>query len=273
MSHQLLLLRHGQSTWNLENKFTGWYDCPLSPQGRDEAVAAGQILKQAQLVPDVIHTSVLTRAIQTAQLAAREIFGGDVLGDNAKREDGGTDNTNGAAPVVEWRRDWRLNERHYGNLTGLDKAETARKYGDEQVHIWRRSYDVQPPPITPDNPYNPNTDPLYTDLAGAGAGKDAGAGAGVFDIPLTECLADVTQRMLPCFNEVIAPDLLAGKLVLVVAHGNSLRALVKLLDELDDAAIMDVNIPTGIPFCYELDGNLKPVRNVSLDERYLQRSR
>ena len=236
MEYQLLLLRHGQSAWNLENKFTGWYDCELSEQGRQEALAAGVALKQAQLSPEVVHTSVLTRAIETAQLVTRAVFG-------ASDPDG-----------VEWRRDWRLNERHYGNLTGLDKAETAERYGTEQVHVWRRSYTVQPPPITEDNPWNPNRDPLYD---------------GMSEIPVTECLADVTQRIVPCFAETIAPDLLAGKLALVVAHGNSLRALVKHLDGIDDDAIAEVNIPTGVPFRYELNGDLHPLEAKPLEERYL----
>ncbi len=249
MGYQLLLLRHGQSTWNLENKFTGWHDSPLSEQGRTEAIAAGKTLKAAQLTPDVIITSVLARAIETAQLAAREIFGFDALAD--QQFDSQLDDR--TAQTVEWQQDWRLNERHYGNLTGLNKAETAKRYGDEQVHIWRRSYSVQPPPITEDNPWNPNSNPLYDAIP---------------EIPLTECLADVTKRMLPCFQEVIAPQLVAGKLVLVVAHGNSLRALVKHLDNIDDQTIPKVNIPTGIPFSYELGTDLKPIENIPLEDRY-----
>ena len=240
MNQQLLLLRHGQSVWNLENRFTGWYDSPLSGQGRAEAIAAGKVLKSAKLIPQVIHTSVLTRAIETAELAGREIFEVDDLSSHQ---------------AVEIRRDWRLNERHYGNLTGLNKAETAEQYGDQQVHIWRRSYSVQPPPITDDNPWNPNKSPLYSEIP---------------DIPQTECLADVTKRMLPCFDEVIAPDLLAGKLVLVVAHGNSLRALVKHLDNVSDNDIASINIPTGIVFMYELGSDLRPTSNIPLENRYLK---
>jgi len=240
MNQRLLLLRHGQSIWNLENRFTGWYDSPLSEHGRAEAIAAGKALKSAQLIPQVIHTSVLTRAIETAELAGREVFEVDNLSHH---------------PTVAIKRDWRLNERHYGNLTGLNKAETAEQYGDQQVHIWRRSYLVQPPPITDDNPWNPNQSPLYSNIP---------------NIPKTECLADVTKRMLPCFNETIAPDLLAGKLVLVVAHGNSLRALVKHLDNISDDAIASINIPTGIVFMYELDSDLRPSSNRPLASRYLK---
>ena len=199
MSRTLALLRHGQSTWNLENRFTGWHDCPLSEHGRLEARNAGQMLRRAGLNPDSVHTSVLVRSIDTAEIALSALRGKQAFGRGAAA----------GADEIEMRKDWRLNERHYGDLTGLNKDETRAKHGKEQVRIWRRSYAVPPPPITEDNPWNPNSDPRYAD----------------FNPPLCESLADVTERLLPCFEEVIAPDLRAGKSVLVVAHGNSLRAL------------------------------------------------
>jgi len=214
----LILLRHGQSTWNAENLFTGWWDCPLSEKGETEAREAGRLMADAGLAVDVLHTSLQTRAIATAELAL-EVMGLAWL------------------PV---RRHWRLNERHYGDLTGRDKAETAAKYGADQVHVWRRSYDVPPPPIAPDNRFDPNDDRRYADLP-----PDL--------LPQSECLADVVDRMLPYWYDGIVPDLAAGRVVLVAAHGNSLRALVKHLDGIADDAIAALNIPTGVPLVYELD--------------------
>ncbi len=218
MTATLVLLRHGQSTWNAENLFTGWWDCPLSEKGEAEAAEAGRLMAEAGLALDVLHTSLQTRAIRTAELALGAM---------------------GAAwlPV---RRHWRLNERHYGDLTGRDKAETAAKYGDDQVHVWRRSYDVPPPPIAADNRFDPNGDRRY-----AGLPPDV--------LPQGECLKDVVERMLPYWYDGIVPDLAAGRAVLVAAHGNSLRALVKHLDGIADEAIAGLNIPTGVPLVYELD--------------------
>jgi 2,3-bisphosphoglycerate-dependent phosphoglycerate mutase len=214
----LVLLRHGQSTWNAENLFTGWWDCPLSEKGEAEAAEAGRLMGSAQLDVDVVHTSLQTRAIHTAELALR-------------------------AMRLSWvpvRRHWRLNERHYGDLTGKDKAQTTAEYGADQVHIWRRSYDVPPPAISPDNEFNPNDDRRYADLP-----PDV--------LPQGECLKDVVERMLPYWYDGIVPDLAAGRTVLVAAHGNSLRALVKHLDGISDDAIAGLNIPTGVPLVYELD--------------------
>lgn len=247
MSHTLALLRHGQSTWNLENRFTGWHDCPLSEHGRQEARNAGLMLKQAGVNPDAVHTSVLVRAIDTAEIVL------SVLGGNQAFGVGTTERK------IEMRKDWRLNERHYGDLTGLNKDETRAKHGKEQVRIWRRSYAVPPPPIADDNPWNPNNDPRY---AAMGPSAD-------ITPPLCESLADVTERLLPCFEEVIAPDLRAGKSVLVVAHGNSLRALVKHLDGISDDDIPAVNIPTGVPMVYQLDDDLRPTQQKDLVDRYL----
>ena len=219
----LVLLRHGQSTWNLENLFTGWTDVPLTEQGRGESVAAGRLLKAEGVRPDVLHTSLLVRATETAELALREA---------------------GLAwlPV---RRSWRLNERHYGALQGLNKAETSAKYGEDQVKVWRRSYDVPPPPLAGDDERHPRHDPRYADLAPE-------------QLPATECLKDVVDRMLPYWYDAIVPDLRRGLVPFVVAHGNSLRALVKHLDGISDQDIPELNIPTGIPLVYELDGDLKP---------------
>jgi 2,3-bisphosphoglycerate-dependent phosphoglycerate mutase len=225
----LVLLRHGQSTWNAENLFTGWQDVPLSPAGEAEATRAGQLLaaEGEDLDLRILHTSVLTRAIRTAEL------------------------TLGAAgrswlPV---RRHWRLNERHYGALQGLNKAETAARHGADQVKRWRRSYDIPPPPVEPGSEHHPVGDPRYRDVP-----PD--------DLPLTECLADVVARVVPYWEDDIVPDLLAegarGGAVLVVAHGNSLRALCKHIEAIDDEAIVDLEIPTGIPFSYELDDDLRP---------------
>lgn len=243
MSRTLALLRHGQSTWNLENRFTGWHDCPLSEHGRREARNAGLMLKRAGVNPDAVHTSLLVRAIDTAEIVLSVLGGEKAFGGSATK----------VVIEIEMRKDWRLNERHYGDLTGLNKDETRAKHGKEQVRIWRRSYAVPPPPITDDNPWNPNGDPLYAAITP----------------PLCESLADVTERLLPCFEEVIAPDLHAGKSVLVVAHGNSLRALVKHLDGISDDDIPGVNIPTGVPMVYRLDENLRPTQQKELADRYL----
>lgn len=218
MSATVVLLRHGQSTWNAENLFTGWWDCPLSDQGEDEARSAGRLLATAEVTLDVVHTSLQTRAIRTAELALAEMG-------------------------LSWlpvRRHWRLNERHYGDLTGRNKAQTAAKYGEDQVFTWRRSYDTPPPPISDDNDHDPNGDRRYADLA-----PDV--------LPASECLADVVERMLPYWFDAIVADLAVGRTVLVAAHGNSLRALVKHLDDIADDAISALNIPTGVPLVYQLD--------------------
>ncbi|WP_071286553.1 phosphoglyceromutase [Mycolicibacterium llatzerense] len=216
----LILLRHGESQWNEKNLFTGWVDVDLTDKGRAEAVRGGKLLVEQGVLPDVLYTSLLRRAITTANLAL----------DAADRH------------WIPVHRDWRLNERHYGALQGLDKAETLAKYGQEQFMSWRRSYDTPPPPIEKGSTYSQDSDPRY-------AGIDA---------PLTECLADVVKRFVPYFEQTIVPDLKAGKTVLIAAHGNSLRALVKYLDGMSDDEITGLNIPTGIPLKYELDENLKP---------------
>ncbi|GAA2407417.1 phosphoglyceromutase [Mycolicibacterium llatzerense] len=216
----LILLRHGESQWNEKNLFTGWVDVDLTDKGRAEAVRGGKLLVEQGVLPDVLYTSLLRRAITTANLAL----------DAADRH------------WIPVERDWRLNERHYGALQGLDKAETLAKYGQDQFMSWRRSYDTPPPPIEKGSTYSQDGDPRY-------AGIDA---------PLTECLADVVKRFVPYFEQTIVPDLEAGKTVLIVAHGNSLRALVKYLDGMSDDEITGLNIPTGIPLKYELDENLKP---------------
>ncbi|EGD55385.1 phosphoglyceromutase [Gordonia neofelifaecis] len=217
----LILMRHGESEWNASNQFTGWVDVALTEKGRAEAVRAGELLVEHDLLPDVLYTSLLRRAIITAQIAL----------DTADRH---------WIPVV---RDWRLNERHYGALQGLNKAETKAKYGDEQFMLWRRSYDTPPPAIEADGEYSQVGDPRY---------------AGI-EVPLTECLQDVVKRLIPYYTEAIEADLRAGKTVLVAAHGNSLRALVKHLDGISDADIAELNIPTGNPLRYDLDENLRPV--------------
>lgn len=234
MGATLILLRHGQSTWNKENLFTGWYDCPLSEQGRAEATAAGTTLAEAGLLPTVVHTSVQTRAVVTADLALEQM----------------------GRTWIPVRRHWRLNERHYGDLTGRNKAETAAKYGDEQVHVWRRSYDTPPPPIGADNAFDPNDDERYASLAPE-------------VVPSGECLKDVVERMLPYWFDAIVPDLRAGHVVLVAAHGNSLRALVKHLDEIPDDTIAGLNIPTGVPLVYELGDDMRPAERLAVDDRYV----
>ena len=228
-TYKLVLLRHGQSTWNLENRFTGWVDVPLTDLGREEAREAGRQLKEAGLLPDVVHTSLLLRAIQTANVALEE----------AERL------------WVPVERSWRLNERHYGALTGLNKAETAERHGEAQVKVWRRSYDVPPPPVERSSPYHPANDERYRYLP-----EDV--------LPATECLKDVVERMLPYWYDNIVPDLLTGRVILVAAHGNSLRALVKHLDGMTDEEVVELNIPTGVPRVYELDKRMR-----SLGWRYL----
>ena len=220
----LILLRHGQSQWNASNQFTGWYDCDLTPKGEGEARASGKALAEAGLLPDVVHTSMQTRAIRTAELALAEMDRSGV-------------------PV---KQDWRLNERHYGDLTGLDKAETRQRYGDEQLNAWRRGYRTPPPPIADDNPWNPNRDPRYAHLP-----------PGL--IPTSECLADVVDRLMPYWHDALVPDLQAGRTVLISAHGNSLRALAKHLDRIDDESIAALNIPTGMPLVYEMGPDMMPV--------------
>ena len=227
----LVLLRHGESTWNQENLFTGWTDVPLSDRGWQEASDAGQLLKDAGLRPAVVHGSVLIRAIQTTQVALRPL-------------------------ELNWipvKRSWRLNERHYGALQGLNKKQTAEKYGEDQVRIWRRSYDVRPPELEPSDDRHPSRDPRYAALPPE-------------LLPATECLKDVVERMLPYWYDAIVPDLLLHPCVLVSAHGNSLRALVKHLDGVSDTEIVGVNIPTGIPLVYELDSGLRPMRHYYLGD-------
>jgi len=220
---KLVLVRHGQSTWNIQNLFTGWTDVDLAPLGCDEARQAGRELKREGIVPDLVFTSVLKRAIRTQWLMLEEL---DLLW----------------LPV---ERSWRLNERHYGALQGLDKAQTVERHGAEQVQIWRRSYDIAPPALARDDPRHPRFDPRYRAV-------DPG------DLPATESLKDTLARVLPYWSERIAPQLQRGHQVLIVAHGNSLRALVKMLDGLSEQAIIELNIPTGVPLLYELDDALRP---------------
>ena len=223
--YTLVLLRHGESEWNAKNLFTGWVDVDLSEKGRAEATRGGELLAEAGVLPDVVHTSLLTRAIRTSQLAL----------DAADRM------------WIPVRRNWRLNERHYGALQGKDKKQTLEEFGEEQFMLWRRSYDVPPPPIDPDDPYAQTFDPRYAALPPEAR-------------PDTECLADVVRRLIPYWEDVIvAEDLRAGKTVLVAAHGNSLRALVKHLDRISDEDIAALNIPTGIPLVYKLDKNMHPI--------------
>jgi len=224
MEYTLVLLRHGQSVWNLENVFTGWTDVALSDQGVEEARAGGRLMAEADLSFDVVQTSLLRRAINTAAIALDEMDLGWV-------------------PV---EKHWRLNERHYGALQGLNKKQTSDEFGPEQVHIWRRSYDTPPPPLEVSDPRHPLNDPRYAWMPPELA-------------PATECLADVVDRMLPYWYDEIVPAIRAGKRVLVAAHGNSLRALVKHLDDVSDEAITELNIPTGIPLVYRLDADLRPI--------------
>ncbi len=225
-SHKLVLVRHGESTWNKENRFTGWTDVDLSEKGVGEALKAGQELKKAGFVFDVAYVSVLKRAVKTLN---------GILGEMD----------------LDWipvHKDWRLNERHYGALQGLNKAETAQKHGEEQVKIWRRAYDIAPPPLEKSDERWPGHDPRYKDLDES-------------QLPLTECLKDTVDRFLPFWHDVLAPAVKSGRRVIVAAHGNSLRALVKYLDNVTDEAILELNIPTGMPLVYELDNNLKPLKS------------
>ena len=228
---QLVLIRHGESKWNLENRFTGWVDVDLTPVGKEQARDAGKKLLANGFSFDLAYTSVLRRAIETLWQVQQAM---DYMW----------------LPTVHH---WRLNERHYGNLAGLNKAETAEKYGAEQVHIWRRSYDVRPPEISLEDQQKLHLDPRYNKKMN------------LADIPRGECLKDTVHRVLPLWNESIAPALLAGKKPLITAHGNSIRALVKYLDEVSDTDIMDINIPNGRPLIYELNDNLKPIRHYYLD--------
>ena len=224
MTSTLILLRHGESEWNAKNQFTGWVDVDINSKGIAEAKRGAELLAAENLLPDVVHTSVLRRAIHTAYLAL----------DGCDRH------------WIPVKRSWRLNERHYGDLQGKNKAQTLEQYGEEQFMLWRRSYDTPPPPIANDAGFSQFHDPRYADLPSEAR-------------PATECLADVVARMLPYWYDAIVPDLRSGKVVIVVAHGNSLRALVKHLDAISDADIAGLNIPTGIPLLYELDDDLRPV--------------
>jgi 2,3-bisphosphoglycerate-dependent phosphoglycerate mutase len=223
MSYKLILLRHGESEWNAKNLFTGWVDVALSDKGRAEAARGGQLLKEANLLPDVLHTSLLTRAINTADIA---LASAGVVG-------------------IPIKRSWRLNERHYGALQGKDKAATLKEYGAEQFQLWRRSFDVPPPPIADDDQYSQKNDPKYANLDEP--------------LPKTECLKDVVARVIPYLNDEIKSDLVSGQVVLITAHGNSIRAIVKYLDDISDTDIAAVNIPTGIPLLYELNESFKPI--------------
>ena len=230
--HRLVLLRHGESDWNRENRFTGWTDVDLSEKGRVEARDAGRLMRAEKFEFDVAYTSVLKRAIRTLWIALDEM---DLLW----------------LPV---HRSWRLNERHYGALQGLDKAETAAEHGEDQVKIWRRSYDIPPPPLTPEDPRHPSHDRRYAELT-----RD--------ELPLTESLKDTVARFLPYWHEAIAPDIRSGKKLLIAAHGNSLRALVKFLDNVSETDIVELNIPTGIPLVYLLNADLKPLQKFYLGDQ------
>ena len=229
--HRIVLLRHGESVWNKENRFTGWTDVDLSDRGREEAKEAGSLLKQEGFTFDLAFTSVLKRAIRTLWITLDEM---DRM-------------------WIPVRNSWRLNERHYGALQGLNKAETAAKFGDQQVKIWRRSYDIPPPVLEASDPRAPGNDPRYRDLSPA-------------ERPLTECLKDTVARFLPLWNNSIAPEVKSGKRVIIAAHGNSLRALIKYLDGISDQDIVELNIPTGIPLVYELDADLKPLQHYYLGD-------
>ena len=226
MTSKLVLLRHGQSTWNAENLFTGWWDADLSEKGAEEARTSGRLMAESGVVPDLVHTSLQTRAIRTANLALDEM----------------------GLLWLPVKRHWRLNERHYGDLTGQNKAEATAQFGEDQVKVWRRSYTTPPPAITDGNQFNPNTDARYQQVP-------------VDVLPLSECLADVVDRMLPYWFDVIVPDLADGSTVLIAAHGNSLRALVKHLDGISDDDIAGLDIPTGVPLVYELDTDARPTEH------------
>jgi 2,3-bisphosphoglycerate-dependent phosphoglycerate mutase len=229
--HKIVLLRHGESAWNKENRFTGWTDVDLSEKGRAEALSAGRLLKENGFAFDVAFTSVLRRAIRTLWITLEEL---DRM-------------------WIPVHHSWRLNERHYGGLQGLNKAETAEKYGDSQVKVWRRSYDVPPPALDVGDPRTGAGDPRYADLSPS-------------ELPRTECLKDTVARFLPYWHDTIAPTVRAGKSVVIAAHGNSLRALVKYLDNISDADIVELNIPTGQPLVYELDDDLKPLKHYYLGD-------
>jgi len=232
MMYKIVLLRHGESTWNKENRFTGWTDVDLSEKGMEEARTSGKIMKNEGFQFDVAYVSVLKRALRTLWLALEEM---DQL-------------------WIPWIKTWRLNERHYGALQGLNKAETAALHGEEKVKIWRRSYDVPPPPLDEKDPRYPGNQAAYMDMDKK-------------DIPLTECLKDTVDRFLPYWHDTIAPAIKSGKKILITAHGNSLRALVKYLDNMTDEAIIELNIPTGVPLVYELDANLKPIKHYYLGDQ------
>jgi 2,3-bisphosphoglycerate-dependent phosphoglycerate mutase len=230
--YKVVLLRHGESDWNRENRFTGWTDVDLSEKGLGEAKAAGQLLKAEGFTFDFAYTSVLKRAIRTLWISLDEM-------------------------ELQWipvHRNWRLNERHYGALQGLNKAETAAKFGEQQVKIWRRSYDIPPPPLEKSDERFPGHDRRYSDMLPT-------------DLPLTECLKDTVVRFLPMWHDTIAPTIKTGKRVIIAAHGNSLRALVKYLDNIPDSEIVELNIPTGIPLVYELDASLKPIKHYYLGDQ------
>ena len=230
--YKIVFMRHGESTWNLENRFTGWTDVDLTEKGVAEAKTAGRVLKEAGFTFDVAYTSVLKRAIRTLWLAMDEMD----------------------AMYLPVKNDWRLNERHYGALQGLDKAETAAKFGDEQVLVWRRSYDTPPPALEKDDERTSFGDPRYASLSDE-------------QIPLTECLKDTVARVMPAWNDEIAPAIRAGKKILISAHGNSLRAIIKMLDNISDADIVGLNIPNGQPLVYELDADLKPIKHYYLGDQ------
>lgn len=229
--YKIVLIRHGQSTWNKEKKFTGWTDVELTEQGRQEAKEGARLLKEAGFTFDLAYTSVLKRATETLDIVLEEM---GLLG-------------------IPIKNSWRLNERHYGALQGFNKVEMAQKVGEEQVHIWRRSYDIRPPALTVDDPRYSGNDPLYADLDEK-------------DIPLTECLKDTVERFMPYWLEEIAPSIKEGKKIVISAHGNSLRALVKYLDNVPEDEIVNLNIPTGVPLVYELDENLKPIKHYYLGD-------
>jgi 2,3-bisphosphoglycerate-dependent phosphoglycerate mutase len=229
--HKLVLLRHGESTWNRENRFTGWTDVDLSDKGVEEAKLAGQVLKKEGFTFGLAFTSVLKRAIRTLWITLDQM---DLMW----------------IPEI---KSWRLNERHYGALQGLNKAETAAKFGEEQILIWRRSYDIRPPELKKSDPRYPGNDPRYQNLSES-------------EKPLTECLRDTVDRFLPYWHQTISPEILSGKKVIIAAHGNSLRALVKYLDQIPNDKIVGLNIPTGMPLVYELDDNLKPIKNYYLGD-------
>jgi len=229
--YKLVLIRHGESTWNKENRFTGWTDVDLSDKGRQEALEGGRVLKAEGYTFDVAYTSVLRRAIHTLWTVLDEM----------------------ELAWIPVYRSWRLNERHYGALQGLNKAETAAKFGEDQVKIWRRSYDIPPPALTPDDQRYPGHDPRYRGLTAE-------------ELPLTECLKDTVARFLPLWHETIAPAIQGGQKVLIAAHGNSLRALVKYLDHIPEKDIVELNIPTGMPLVYELDDDLKPLNRYYLGD-------